>query len=1619
MHGIPTRLRFVLTLVVLLALAGALLHSVQRAQADSTGWVTGWNYRKQITIDRTNVDAALTDFPFYVKINQDTDLGAKGQNDGDDIRFASSTGALLKFEQEDYRVRAGSGSGNFWVKVPRISNTENTVIYLYYGNSVATNGQDAANAWDASFKSVWHLSGSTLHALDSTSNKKNGTISNATATTGNVGGAANLNGSNAQINNIAGISLNNASFSLSAWAKRGSTGSFDPIFAQGTNSANVGLHFTFRPADTFTCAFWGNDLDSTVTYTDSGWHFFECTYDASTNARVLYVDGVQQNSDTASADYQGTGNVEIGYSTALTAGLNDAWYSGTLDELRISTSVRSAPWVKFEYNNINQADNEFAWGAETGTVGGWSYRKKITIDRTNVSSALTDFPLLVRINQDTDIGAAAQADGDDIRFTTSTGVVLPFEEEDWRVRAGSGSGNFWVKVPSISSTANTVIYLYYGSASATDGQAATSVWDSNFKGVWHLGEASTDEASVDGLYQDTTANNNDGNQRGNASAVGKIATGQQFDGTNDYISIADSASWDFGTGPFSIAMWFKKTGDARGDIFNKKSSDDTDDFGLLLEDNEEMTAYFKIDSVGTYAVDNGGVFTLNNWHYATFVRDNSGNITTYIDGSPDGSGTSNLNMNNNGADIWLGSNHDNSMVPTLPLNGLIDEVRISNTNRSASWVKFEYYNMDQADNELAWSAQQNASTGLTDTTTVLTTADSTTGFGQSVTLTATVTPSSATGTVTFKNGGTSIGTATLGHGSGSLVITTLAEGVHSLTAVYAGNAECGTSTSSGVTQTVSGINKWPYRKRLTIDRTNVDAVLSNFPLLVSVSQDTDIGAQGQSDGDDIRFATSTGVILPFEEEDYRVRAGSGSGNFWVKVPAVLSASDTTIYLYYGSGAAADGQDAVNVWDSNFKGVWHLDETVTDEATTADAIQDSTGNNNDGTQYNNDDATAKVGKGQEFDKSGDYILVDDDNSLDLTTLTVSFWAYPHTPNSGVQGLVVKGYDAAENFEVLIPGGTPAVFHTPINSTGGRTTHDSATNPSANTWYYITLEYTGTQARFLVDGAEDGNSPWANNAPVPSSQGLYFGTEYRDPDGFRPFDGLLDEIRVSNVARSTAWVKFEYYNMNQSDNEIAWSTQQDVATGIFNSRVTLTSSDTSTSYSDSITLTATVTPSAATGTVTFKKGGVSIGTATLGHGSGSLTVTTLPVGSLSLTAEYGGNHAYATSSSSTLTQIVSKAASTVSLASSDTLIAAGDTVILTATVTPSTATGTLTFKDALVSIGTVTLSHGSGAISTTTLTAGTHILTAEYGGNQNYLTSTSASLSQTVTAAPSEDAQTGGGGGGGGQRRGSTTQMGTKIQHAHAVIELKFTTLQRKTARNAPDTSSAPAIVRSPGNSGGGSGSIVQHQGSSSSTKIVRNRNRLIANVDNQDILYRDVPLNAWFTPYVSYVIEEQIAQGYRDGTGKPKGEFGVEQPITYAEVLKMALEAANVDLKGAPPSRNLSVRDSWAAPYVATAEALQLSVFRPDLDVNQPATRGAVIQTILEVLKIPVAKQQPSFTDVPQDHPFAHAIATAAFYGFVEGDKGPDGNPLNRFRPDDPINRAEVAKIIALAVEVMN
>ncbi|WP_310412142.1 Ig-like domain repeat protein [Mycoplana sp. BE70] len=168
---------------------------------------------------------------------------------------------------------------------------------------------------------------------------------------------------------------------------------------------------------------------------------------------------------------------------------------------------------------------------------------------------------------------------------------------------------------------------------------------------------------------------------------------------------------------------------------------------------------------------------------------------------------------------------------------------------------------------------------------------------------------------------------------------------------------------------------------------------------------------------------------------------------------------------------------------------------------------------------------------------------------------------------------------------------------------------------------------------------------------------------------------------------------------------------------------------------VTFTATLVLGAApTGTVTFMDGATTLGTATISGTTASVTATTLAAGTRSITAVYDGD-SNNTAATTTLTVTVGKAAPTIAVSASPSNPVLGASVTFTATLARGTApSGTVTFKDGATTLGTSTISGTTATFTTSTLTVGTRSITAEYGGDTNNTTATSAAVTVTVKAAP---------------------------------------------------------------------------------------------------------------------------------------------------------------------------------------------------------------------------------------------------------------------------------------------
>lgn len=167
-------------LAILLAIEGiAFLFTPQRTDAAGEGWLSGWAYRKQITITGS-VDGAKTNYQMYFNVNYAASADVSGnvtcnslcQTDFDDIRFTTSDGSTeIDYWLENY---GASSRGMFWVEVPYIPIAPNdTTIYMYYGNATAvttSSGEDTFIVFDDFEDAVAGIWTTTAGTVDYASN---------------------------------------------------------------------------------------------------------------------------------------------------------------------------------------------------------------------------------------------------------------------------------------------------------------------------------------------------------------------------------------------------------------------------------------------------------------------------------------------------------------------------------------------------------------------------------------------------------------------------------------------------------------------------------------------------------------------------------------------------------------------------------------------------------------------------------------------------------------------------------------------------------------------------------------------------------------------------------------------------------------------------------------------------------------------------------------------------------------------------------------------------------------------------------------------------------------------------------------------------------------------------------------------------------------------------------------------------------------------------------------------------------------------------------------------------------------------------------------------------------
>jgi len=320
-------------------------------------------------------------------------------------------------------------------------------------------------------------------------------------------------------------------------------------------------------------------------------------------------------------------------------------------------------------------------------LSGYGKRITLNINSSLITVALTHFPIYVNLSNSSGITGADVTDVFDVvgnnletvAFTESDGVTrLYCEVVSWNETTKTAelwvSSSTWV----ISDSTTTTLFLYYGGTVRDStyigwvgSAAAEAVWDANFKLVSHMND-DPDTSHI----ADSTSNGNDGTKTASNEPIidtgGKIGSCQLFDGLNDLINTADITV----NAKATFEAWIKPTALGNYEFIYKN-----DEF--LLRQSSTFFVFFGND--GTWKNDNSPAHSnINNWSYVAGVWDGTV-VEAFSNGVGSGTPAAVGAVTDTANHILIGA-----ALFAAAFVGYIDEVRVSDIDRSDAWVGASY-----------------------------------------------------------------------------------------------------------------------------------------------------------------------------------------------------------------------------------------------------------------------------------------------------------------------------------------------------------------------------------------------------------------------------------------------------------------------------------------------------------------------------------------------------------------------------------------------------------------------------------------------------------------------------------------------------------------------------------------------------------------------------------------------------------------------------------------------------------------------------------------------------------------------------------------------------------------
>ena len=161
---------------------------------------------------------------------------------------------------------------------------------------------------------------------------------------------------------------------------------------------------------------------------------------------------------------------------------------------------------------------------------------------------------------------------------------------------------------------------------------------------------------------------------------------------------------------------------------------------------------------------------------------------------------------------------------------------------------------------------------------------------------------------------------------------------------------------------------------------------------------------------------------------------------------------------------------------------------------------------------------------EFDGSANsHVTLSDGSMAADQTWTFSAWVRADTIQSEWDAIVHKGRDSDDDWQGLWINGSDRLC-LGWEADGGPGNVDGSVL-SAGNWYYVAGTYDGTNRRLYLNGILDGGPDPSGPHDTSIDEGTQIGEDY--PNG-SALDGIVDEVRISTIARPAEWLQTEYDN-----------------------------------------------------------------------------------------------------------------------------------------------------------------------------------------------------------------------------------------------------------------------------------------------------------------------------------------------------------------------------------------------------------------------------------------------------------------------------------------------------------